>query len=201
MHSAIVCRSKASYGKNQENVLIESDWPKLIAGAEKMHKAPIYIDDSPGLNMLELASKARQMVQKGVKLIVIDYLQLMSGQESQTNVSREQFVSGISRGLKMLAKELEIPIIALTQLNRSTESRTDKRPLLSDIRESGSIEQDADVVCFVHRQSFYEPEKDEFKNRADIIVGKNRQGKTGTAKLYFHEDYTRFENLAENYEE
>lgn len=197
----LCAESKIPMEKLRKNVLKDFDWPKLIAGAEKMHKAPIYIDDSPGLTMLELCSKARRMVQLGVKLIVVDYLQLLSGQETQNNISREQFISGVSRGLKMLAKELDIPILALTQLNRSNESRTDKRPLLSDIRESGSIEQDADIVCFVHRQSVYEPEKEELKNEAEIIVGKNRHGKTGMASLYFHGDYPRFENLSEDYSE
>lgn len=197
----LCAESKIPMGKLRKNALIESDWPKLIAGAEKMHKAPIYIDDSPGLTMLELFSKARRMVQLGVKLIVVDYLQLLSGQESQNNQSREQFISSVSRGLKMLAKELDIPILALTQLNRSSESRTDRRPILSDIRESGSIEQDADIVCFVHRPSVYEPDKEELKNEAEIIVGKNRHGKTGIVSLYFHDDYPRFENLLENYRE
>ncbi|MDA8032370.1 MAG: replicative DNA helicase, partial [Alphaproteobacteria bacterium] len=196
----LCAEAKLPMEKLRKNALIESDWPKLIGGAERMLQAPIYIDDSPGLTMLELSSKARRMVKLGVKFIVVDYLQLMSGQENGFNASREQFISSVSRGLKMLAKELEIPIVALTQLNRSSESRNDKRPLLSDIRESGSIEQDADVVCFIHRQSFYEPEKEDLKNKAEVIIGKNRHGKTGVATLYFHEDYPRFENLLENYE-
>ena len=125
----ILCaEAKIPMEKLRKNALIEADWPKLIAGAEKMHQSPIYIDDSPGLTMLELSSKARRMVGMGVRLIIVDYLQLMSNNEGRADMPREQFISSVSRGLKILAKELEIPIVALTQLNRSSESRTDKRP-------------------------------------------------------------------------
>lgn len=177
----------------RKNTLSESDWPRLFNAANNMSDAPIFIDDTPSLGLYEISSKARKMVQEGAKLIIVDYLQLMGSHES--NVPREQHIASISRGLKRLAKELEIPVIALTQLNRGSDKRDDKKPFLSDIRESGSIEQDADQVIFIHRQEVYEPEKEEFKNKAEIIIAKNRHGQVGIVEMFFHGAFTRFENL------
>ena len=195
----ILCaKARLPTEKLRKNALSESDFPKLMNAAENMYNAPVYIDDTPGLNILEIASKARRMVDLGVKLIVIDYLQLIGGEESSRYTAREQFISYISRSLKKLARSLKIPIIGLTQLNRANESRTDKRPLLSDIRESGAIEQDADVVCFIHRESYYQRDNEELKNQAEVIVAKNRHGRTDTVKLLFHGHYPRFDNLSED---
>jgi replicative DNA helicase len=178
--------------KLRKNDLIESDWPRLTASAGKLMDAPIFIDDTPGLGLHDITSKARRMVDEGCGVFIIDYLQLMGSLGG--NIPREQFLAGISRGLKQLARELEVPIIALTQLNRGSEARTDKRPMLSDIRESGSIEQDADIVLFVHRQYYYEPDNEEIENEAEIIIAKNRHGEPGIIKLFFEGQFTRFEN-------
>ena len=195
--------SEVPMEKIRKGALIDTDWPLLIQAANHMRETPIYIDDSPNLTMLELAAKARQMVKLGVRLIVLDYLQLIGGQEANRNYSREQFISSISRGLKMLAKELNIPIVAISQLSRAPEQRGEHRPQLSDLRESGAIEQDADIVCFVHRQWVYEESKDEpreeIRNKGEVIVKKNRQGRTGKVTLYFHDAYPRFDNFTEEY--
>ncbi len=173
---------------------------KLSKNAHRLIEAPIYVDDSPAQSVLEIRAKARRLkVEKNVGMIIIDYLQLMQG---QTNAeSREREISHISRSLKSLAKELNIPVIALSQLNRAVESRTDKRPQLSDLRESGSIEQDADVVMFLNRPEYYGMEKDtngeSLEGVAEVIVGKQRNGPTGTIKLAFIKEYARFENLAQ----
>jgi replicative DNA helicase len=172
---------------------------KLSKNAHKLIEAPIYVDDSPAQTVLEIRAKARRLkVEKNVGMIIIDYLQLMQGHAKAE--SREREISHISRSLKSLAKELNIPVIALSQLNRAVESRTDKRPQLSDLRESGSIEQDADVVIFLNRPEYYGIEKDangeSLEGVAEVIVGKQRNGPTGTVKLAFIKDYARFENLA-----
>jgi replicative DNA helicase len=172
---------------------------KLSKNAHKLIEAPIYVDDSPAQTILEIRAKARRLkVEKNVGMIIIDYLQLMQGHAKAE--SREREISHISRSLKSLAKELNIPVIALSQLNRAVESRTDKRPQLSDLRESGSIEQDADVVIFLNRPEYYGIEKDangeSLEGVAEVIVGKQRNGPTGTVKLAFIKDYARFENLA-----
>ncbi len=172
--------------------LKDSDWPKLAKAAGELADAQVYIDDSGSLTVLEMRAKARRlMAEKGLGLVVVDYLQLMHGRAE----SREREISEISRGLKALAKELAVPVMALSQLNRSLESRTDKRPMLSDLRESGAIEQDADVISFVYRDEYYNPDSDA-KGEAELIVGKQRNGPTGVVHLKFFTEFTRFENLS-----
>lgn len=172
--------------------LKDSDWPKLARAAGALAEAPMYIDDSGALTVMEMRAKSRRLkAEKGLGMIVVDYLQLMHGRAE----SREREISEISRGLKALAKELNVPVMALSQLNRSLESRTDKRPMLSDLRESGAIEQDADVICFVYRDEYYNPDT-EAKGQAELIIGKQRNGPTGTVHLRFFNEHTRFENLS-----
>jgi len=192
--------SKVDASRLRTGHLGESDWPKLTTGAGLLSDAPVYIDDTPGISVLELRSKARRLkAEKNLGLIIIDYLQLMTGNNSE---NRQQEISDISRSLKALAKELKVPVIALSQLNRSLENRTDKRPIMADLRESGAIEQDADVIMFVYRDAVY---CDACKKRdnscdkghdkdAEIIIGKQRNGPIGTVHLTFRGEYTRFEN-------
>ncbi|HET6344626.1 MAG TPA: replicative DNA helicase [Myxococcota bacterium] len=175
--------------------LNDRDWPRLAQAAGRLAEAPLYIDDTGSISVLEMRAKCRRLqAEKGLGLIVVDYLQLMRGRPGTEN-SREREISEISRGLKALAKELSVPVIALSQLNRSLEQRQDKRPVLSDLRESGAIEQDADVICFVYRDEYYNPESED-KGIAEIIIGKQRNGPTDTVKLTFKRDFTRFENFA-----
>ncbi len=179
--------------------LKEHEWRRLIQATATLSKAPIYIDDTPALNPQTLLSRARRVkVEAGLDMIIIDYLQLMGS--SAPISSREQQISEISRTLKLIAKELNIPVIALAQLNRGVESRADKRPMLSDLRESGAIEQDADIIAFVYRDEYYN-EDSEAKGIAEIIIGKHRSGSTGTVQLRFFPEFTRFENLAREGEE
>ncbi len=174
-------------------MLTESDWPKLAKAAGAISETKVFIDDTGSLSLMDTRSKCRRIAaEHNLGLVVIDYLQLMRG--SPNAQSREQEISEISRGLKALAKELSIPVIALSQLNRGLESRTDKRPGLADLRESGAIEQDADVIMFVYRDEYYNPESPD-KGVAEVIIGKQRSGPTGTVKLKFFPEYTRFENL------
>jgi len=169
------------------------DWKAITIGLSNLNKRAIFIDDTPGLSINEIRSKARRLkAEKGLDMIAIDYLQLIRGDLKHTN--RQEEVAHISRLLKALARELEIPIIALTQLSRGLESRPDKRPIMSDIRESGSIEQDADVIAFLYRDDYYNRESEE-QNIIEIIIGKQRNGPVGTVKLVFQKDYNRFENL------
>ncbi len=175
--------------------LHENDWPKLTKAAGGLSEAPLYIDDMAAQTVLEMRAKCRRLQrEKGLDLVVIDYLQLVRG-GSKFSDSREREISDISRSLKALAKELHIPVVALSQLNRSVESRQDKRPQLSDLRESGALEQDADVIAFVYRDEVYNKESPD-KGMAEIIIGKQRNGPIGTARLAFLNSYTRFENLA-----
>ncbi|MBI2343402.1 MAG: replicative DNA helicase [Deltaproteobacteria bacterium] len=186
--------AKVDSSRLRGGYLADSDWTKLTRAAGILSDAPIYIDDSPAISVLEMRAKARRLQrERGLGLVVVDYLQLMRGGGRME--SREREISEISRSLKALAKELHLPVMALSQLNRAVESRNDKRPLLSDLRESGSIEQDADVICFVYREEMYNAESPE-KGVAEIIVGKQRNGPTGLVRLAFLRDYTRFENLA-----
>jgi replicative DNA helicase len=179
--------------------LPDDDWKRLSIGAGRLAKANIFIDDTASLGILELRAKARRLkAEQNVGLIIVDYLQLMQGSRSAEN--REKEISSISRSLKALAKELDIPVVALSQLSRAVEGRTDKRPILSDLRESGAIEQDADVVAFVHRPEMYTDPKsekmEEVQGRAEIIVGKQRNGPIDDVTLAFVSRYARFENLA-----
>ena len=180
--------------------LKEHEWRRLIQATATLSKAPIFIDDTPALNPQTLLSRARRLkVEHGLDMIMVDYLQLMSASGPGVS-SREQVISEISRTLKLIAKDLGIPVIALAQLNRGVESRADKRPMLSDLRESGAIEQDADIISFVYRDEYYN-EDSEAKGIAEIIIGKHRSGSTGMVQLRFFPEYTRFENLAREDEE
>jgi len=178
--------------------LNDDEWQKLSSAMGKLHEAPIHIDETAALNSLELRSRARRLRRTCGKLglIVVDYLQLMSSSAAGGGENRATEISEISRGLKALAKELECPVIALSQLNRALEQRPDKRPMMSDLRESGAIEQDADVILFIYRDEVYFPEKQESKGRAEVIIGKQRNGPIGKVELAFLGQFTRFENLA-----
>lgn len=178
----------------QRGLLSESAWPKLTRAAGRIVEGALYIDDTPALSVLEIRAKARRLkADKGLGMVIIDYLQLMRGRDGMKN--REQEISDISRSLKALAKELNVPVVALSQLSRAVEQRGgDKRPMLSDLRESGAIEQDADVVMFVYREEFYKKEDPDLKGIAEIIVAKQRRGPVGTVKLTWIAEYTRFEN-------
>lgn len=179
--------------------LADRDWHRLSEAADQLAKSKIFIDDSGGTSLMDIRAKCRRLLarEKKLDLIVVDYLQLMKASKklARTDSSREREISEISRGLKELAKELKCPIIALSQLNRSVESRQDKRPNLSDLRESGAIEQDADIVCFIHREDYYNKET-ENKGIAELIVAKNRSGETDTVRLAWLGQYTLFANLA-----
>jgi replicative DNA helicase len=186
--------------------LQRQDMTNLTYAAATLSKAPILIDDTPALSLREVRARARRFVKDrelfGTRkhgLIIIDYLQLMRGSPQAAKASREQEISEISRGLKSLAKELHCPVLALSQLNRSLEQRTDKRPQLSDLRESGAIEQDADVILFIYRDVVYHPDS-EAPNVAEVIIGKNRHGATGTVETHFEGRFTRFENLSQRRE-
>ncbi len=205
----MVCaEARVDVSKMRTGFLGPQDWNKLTQAASALGSLPIWIDDSPGLSLLDLRSKVRRlqaeydMVDENGKkirkigLIIIDYLQLMKGRDGAA--SREQEISEISRGLKALAKELEVPVMALSQLNRAVEQRADKskRPMISDLRESGAIEQDADNIIFIYRDDYYNADSPE-QNVAEIIVAKQRNGPTGTVKVRFDKQWTRFDNLAE----
>ncbi|MBF0628659.1 MAG: replicative DNA helicase [Magnetococcales bacterium] len=173
----------------------DEDYHKLVHAAQELSQAPIYIDDAPALSIMSLRAKARRLKrEKGIELLIVDYLQLMQGDNDQEN--RVQEISQISRGLKGLAKELNIPVLALSQLSRKVEERPNKKPILSDLRESGSIEQDADIVLFVYREEVYKENDPSLAGLAEVIVAKQRNGPTGTIRLTFQKQYTRFENHA-----
>ena len=176
--------------------LDQDDWSRILTAVDFLDRAPIFIDDTSALSPLELRARCRSIkARHGLSMVLVDYLQLMSGPARMEN--RQQEISFISRSIKALSKELDIPIIALSQLSRAVESRGgDKRPQLSDLRESGAIEQDADVVCFIHRPEMYSPEVQEIEGQAEIIIGKQRNGPTGRIQLSFIKDYTRFEDYA-----
>jgi replicative DNA helicase len=174
--------------------LLETDWPKISHAVGRLAEAPIHIDDNPHLTIMEIRAKARRLKSRqGLGLIIIDYLQLMTGRHSAEN--RQVEVSEISRGLKILARELEVPVIALSQLSRNLENRADKRPILADLRESGSLEQDSDVVIFLYRDELYNRDSAD-RGTAEVIVAKHRNGPTGSTQLAFLEQYTRFANMA-----
>jgi len=172
----------------------DSDWTRLTRSLGKLAEAPLFIDDSAALTMMELRAKCRRLKQRhGLGLVIVDYLQLM--QPSKRVESRQQEVSEISRALKLLAKELAVPVIAISQLSRQTEARSDKKPMLSDLRESGALEQDADVVMFIYREDLYDPESPR-KGEADLIVAKHRNGPTDTVTVTFQGQYSRFAPMA-----
>lgn len=174
--------------------LKDTDWEKLIEGAGTIGRSNLIIDDTSGISVGELRSKCRKYkLEHGLDIIIIDYLQLMSGSSGRSNESRQQEISDISRSLKGLARELNVPVVALSQLSRAVEQRTDKRPMLSDLRESGAIEQDADVVMFIYREDYYIPDTED-KNIAEIIIAKQRNGPVGTVRLAWIPQYTRFGN-------
>lgn len=191
---AMVDSNKVRTGK-----IDDDDWTKLAAASGQLSEAPIYIDDTPGITVMEMRAKCRKLkLEKGIGLVVIDYIQLVQG-NSRKGGSREQEISEISRSLKILAKEIGAPVIALSQLSRAVEQRPDHRPMLSDLRESGAIEQDADIVTFLYRDDYYNPDT-ERKNIAEVIVAKHRAGNTGTVELLWLGNYTKFANL-EKYRE
>jgi replicative DNA helicase len=179
----------------RHNKIPDEDWEGLKFAADALSKAEIYIDDTPALTVMELRARARRLErEKKIKLLVIDYLQLMRGTSRKADSSREQEISEISRGLKALAKELDIPIIALAQVNRDVEKRSDKRPMLSDLRESGAIEQDADLIMFIHRDAAYlKHDMRPARDIAEITVAKHRNGATGMVELMYTSAYTQFE--------
>ncbi|MEZ4861500.1 MAG: replicative DNA helicase [Caldilineaceae bacterium] len=173
----------------------EEEWPILLEAANMLSNTSVFIDDTPAASVTDIRTKCRRLyAEHGLDMIIIDYMQLMTGQSSGRNENRQQEISYISRSLKSLARELNVPVIALSQLSRAVESRSDKRPMLSDLRESGSIEQDADVVMFIYREDYYIEETDR-QNIADILVAKHRHGATGTVSLYFRKELTQFRDL------
>jgi replicative DNA helicase len=185
----------------QQGFLSGADKDKLKTALERLVDSKLFVDDTPGITLAEMRAKARRLKQQQngqLDLIVIDYLQLMTGSTGASQKkfeNRTQEVSAISRGLKALAKEMRVPVVALSQLSRGSEQRAgDKKPLLSDLRESGSIEQDADVVCFIHREEYYDRDNEDLKGKAEIIVAKQRNGPTGSAHLRYLADYTTFMN-------
>ena len=177
--------------------LSTDEWKRLVHAQSNLYDVPIFVDDTAGIRISEIRSKARKLSQEmgGLGIIIIDYLQLITGSKRE---NRQQIVSEISRELKILAKDLRVPVIALSQLSRSVEQRQDKRPMLSDLRESGSIEQDADIVAFLYRDAYYQKEQadsQEANNVTELILEKNRHGSLGTVKLYFHKEYTKFSSV------
>ena len=195
---SLAMRMMSSLGRvSQQRVrtgqLEDEDWPRITSAVQMLSQASLFIDDTPSLSPAELRARARRLKREhGLSLIVIDYLQLMQISGSVENRATE--IAEISRGLKSLAKELSVPVIALSQLNRSLEQRQDKRPVMSDLRESGAIEQDADLIAFIYRDEVYNPDSPD-KGKAEIIVGKQRNGPIGVVSLTFLGKYTRFENF------
>jgi len=190
----ICCEAMIDSGKMRTGKLEEDDWGKLASAMSTLSDAPIFIDDTPGQTVMEIRAKCRRLkLEKGLGLIVIDYLQLMQGSK-KGGENRQQEVSDMSRALKIMAKELDVPVITLSQLSRAPDARPDHHPVLSDLRESGAIEQDADIVMFLYRDDYYNPETEK-KNIAEVIIAKNRQGSTGTVELAWLPNYTKFANL------
>ncbi len=192
----LASEAKVDSQRLRKGFLGETDWPKLTTAAGRLSEAPIFIDDTPAITVLEMKAKSRRLkADTGLGLIIVDYIQLM--RSGSYRDSREQEISEISRSLKALAKELRVPVIALSQLNRKVEDRTNRRPQMADLRESGAIEQDADVIAFIYRDEVYNKSDDNTeKGFAEIIIAKQRNGPTGTVKLAFLEKFTSFENLA-----
>jgi replicative DNA helicase len=191
----LCAHAKVDAHKVRTGYLSTSDWPRLTAAAGKLSEAPIFIDDTPGVSVMELRAKARRLkAQHNIQLMVVDYLQLMRGKAGTD--SRQEEISDISRSLKALARELNVPLIGISQLSRAVESRTDHRPQLSDLRESGAIEQDADLVVLILREEYYNPTPDN-QGVAEIIIAKQRNGPVGSCKVAFIKEYTRFENIVQ----
>jgi replicative DNA helicase len=189
----LCAEAKVDSSRMRNGKLHDSDWSKISHAIGRLGEAPIFIDDNPNLTVMDIRAKARRLKSReGLSLVVVDYLQLMTGRQAE---NRQVEVSEISRGLKILARELEVPVIALSQLSRNLEQRADKRPMLADLRESGSLEQDADVVIFLYRDEVYNAESPD-RGTAEIIVAKHRNGPTGTARLAFLDHYARFANMA-----
>jgi replicative DNA helicase len=195
----LVMRLFSSLGQIEQNrirtgTLDDLDWPKLTSAMNLLHKSKIFIDDTPALSPAELRARARRLKREhDIDMIIVDYLQLMAVPDTRENRATE--IAEISRSLKAIAKELKVPVVALSQLNRALEQRPNKRPLMADLRESGSIEQDADLIVFIYRDEVYNPETSE-KGKAEIIIGKHRNGSTGTIQLAFQGPWLRFVNLA-----
>ncbi len=186
--------ARIEFGRLRTGALAREEWPRLTRAAGTLARAPIFVDDTPALGVTELRAKARRLkAEQKLGLVIVDYLQLLRGRADAER--REQEISDISRSLKALAKELSVPVVALSQLNRQVESRGDRRPQLSDLRESGAIEQDADLIAFIYRDEVYHPDTPD-KGIAEIIIGKQRNGPTGVVRLAFLDRYTAFENLA-----
>ncbi|WZL79412.1 replicative DNA helicase [Eubacteriales bacterium mix99] len=193
------CQAHIELQKIRTGDLAEEDWIRLVHAATPLSQAPIYIDDTPAISAMEIRSKARRLkLEHGLGMIVIDYLQLMSGRGNIE--SRQQEVSDISRSLKALARELEVPVVTLSQLSRGPEARQDHRPMLSDLRESGAIEQDADLVVFLYRDEYYNPDSEK-QNIAEAIIAKQRNGPTGTVELVWLGQYTQFASYEKNRQE
>lgn len=191
-------RSSVDGSSIKKMKLSGDEWGLILGAAEKYHNAPIYIDETSGIEISLLKERAKKLHrQHGIKLIIVDYLQLIRSSNRRVQ-NREQEVADISRTLKEIAKDLKIPVIALAQLNRAVDARPDKRPFLSDLRESGSVEQDADCVMFIHRDDYYNRDGEQ-NNVAELIIAKNRSGPTGTVKLHWEGKYTRFDNLAKDF--
>lgn len=190
----LCCEAMVDSNKVRTGKIEEADWVKLATALGPLSEAPIYIDDTPGISIMEIRAKCRKLkLEKNIGLIVIDYLQLIQG-TGKKGASREQEISEISRSLKILAKELDVPVIALSQLSRAAEQRQDHRPMLSDLRESGAIEQDADIVMFLYRDDYYNQDTEK-KNIAEVILAKHRAGSTGTVELLWLGNYTKFVNI------
>ena len=191
--------SMVDSNKIRTGKLEEDDWAKLAETIGPLSEGEMYIDDTPGISITEIRAKCRKLkIEKNIGLVVIDYLQLIQG-TGKRNGSREQEISEISRSLKILAKELDVPVIALSQLSRAAEQRPDHRPMLSDLRESGAIEQDADIVMFLYRDDYYNPDSEK-KNIAEVIIAKHRGGSTGTVELLWLGSYTKFVNIAKGFD-
>ncbi len=191
----LACQAAVNMESLRSGQLQDRDWEKLVEALGTLAEAQIYIDDTGGISMSEVRSKCRKLkLERGLDVIMIDYLQLMSG-SGRSGDNRQQEIAEISRGLKTLARELGVPIIALSQLSRALEARADHRPMMSDLRESGAIEQDADVIMFLYRDEYYHPDTED-KNIAEVIIAKQRNGPTGTVKMRYDGPYTRFSNLA-----
>jgi replicative DNA helicase len=196
-HRFIASRARIKGEELRKGRVADARWPKIMEASSHLARSPLYVDDSSDIGLLEIRAKARRLHQRepgGLGLVIIDYLQLMRADSRVEN--RVEQVGQMSRGLKILARELDVPVIALSQLNRSVEARHDKRPLLSDLRESGSIEQDADLVVFIYRDEYYNKEETEEDGIAELIVSKHRNGPIGTVKLTFRPEYPKFMNYA-----